>query len=235
MVAGVRSRDIRVFAARLPVELAGLYDDAAQGRAVAAQELRRRVNHDVSAVLNGTEQIRGTEGVVHNKRKAVTVSDLSDCLNIRKIAVGVTQGLEENGSRVRLDSSLNLNEVSRINEGGGDVVLRKRVLQKVEGSAVDRLLRYDMSAVGCQSLDRVRDRCCAGGNCQCCAAAFKGCHSLLQNALRRVGEASVNVACIRKTEAVCRVLCVVEYICCRLIDRNRSRIGSGVCLFLSYM
>ena len=39
MVAGVGSCDLRIVAALLPVELAGLNDDSAEGCAVAADEL----------------------------------------------------------------------------------------------------------------------------------------------------------------------------------------------------
>ena len=165
----------------------------------------------------------------------MTVSDCRDCVHIRKIAVRVAERLKEDCSRVALDGSLNFLQVSRVNEGSGNIVKRKCVLQKVVSSAVDCLLRYDVAAVCRERLNRVCDRCRTGGNCKCRTAAFKGRDSLLEYALRRVGETAVNVAGIRKTEAVCRVFCVMEYVSCRLVNRNRSRIGSGVCLFLSYM
>ena len=235
MVARVRSSDVRVFAAGCPVELAGLNDDAAERRAVAAEELRCGVNDDVSAVLDRTEQVRSSEGVVNYKRKAMAVCDFCNRVYIRKVAVRVAEGLKEDCSRVSLDGILNLFQVSRVNEGSGNIVKRKRVLQKVVGSAVDRLLRYDMTAVSGKCFNRVRDGCCTGSNCKCCAAAFKGCNSFFENALRRVGETAVNVTGICKTETVCCMFCIMEYVSCCLVNRNRSRIGSGVCLFLSYM
>ena len=234
MIAGVGRGDAGV-ALRAPFEFAAVHDDAAQRRAVAAQELGRRVDDDVRAVLDRAEQVRGAEGVVNHERKSVTLGDRCDRIDIRKVAAGVAERLKEDRSRVVLDRILNFLQVSRVNERCGDVVQRKRVLQKVVGSAVDRLLRYDVSAVRGKRLNRVGDRCCTGDHCQCSAATLKGCHSLLENALRRVGKSAVDVAGVRETEAVCCVLCVVEYVCCRLVNRNRSRIGSGVCLFLSYM
>ena len=47
VIAGVRVGDLRVFARGLPVELAGLDDDTAEGRAVAAEELGGGVDDDV--------------------------------------------------------------------------------------------------------------------------------------------------------------------------------------------
>ena len=156
-------------------------------------------------------------------------------VHIRKVAAGVAEGLQEDCSRIVLNSVLNFLQVSRIDEGSGDVVKRKRVLQKVVGSAVNGLLCHDVSAVGCKRLNCVRDCRCTGGHCQSGAASLERCHSLLENPLRRVRQTTVNVAGIRKTEAVCRMLCIVEYIRCCLINRYRSRIGCGIGLFLTYM
>ena len=51
----------------LPVEFAGVHDDAAQGGAVAAQELGGRVDHDIGAMRNGTDEIGRAEGVVDDQ------------------------------------------------------------------------------------------------------------------------------------------------------------------------
>ena len=53
VVARVRSCDVRVFAACLKVELAGFYNNAAESRSVATEELRCGMNYDVCAVLKG--------------------------------------------------------------------------------------------------------------------------------------------------------------------------------------
>ena len=55
-----------------PVELAAVDDDAADGRAVAADPLGRRVHHNVGAVLDGADEIATrTKGVV-NLEKGVS-------------------------------------------------------------------------------------------------------------------------------------------------------------------
>ena len=94
MVAGVGVSNIAVLAAGLPVELAAVHDDAAQRGAVAADELGSGVDDDVSAMLDGTDQIRGAEGVINDQRQAMLVSDGCDSINIRNITVGVAQSLE---------------------------------------------------------------------------------------------------------------------------------------------
>ena len=82
MVAGVGVSNVAVLAAGLPVELAAVHDDAAQGGAVAADELGGGVHHDVSAVLDGADQVRGAEGVVDDQRQAVLVGNGGNGINV---------------------------------------------------------------------------------------------------------------------------------------------------------
>jgi hypothetical protein len=53
-------------------------DEAADGGAVAADELGGRVHHDVGAVLERPDEPRGGDGVVDDERHAVGVGDLAD-------------------------------------------------------------------------------------------------------------------------------------------------------------
>ena len=66
VVAGVRGGNVGVTAAGLPVEVAAVHDDTAQRGAVAADELGSRVHHDVCAVLDGTDEVRGAKGIVND-------------------------------------------------------------------------------------------------------------------------------------------------------------------------
>ena len=92
-----------------------------------------------------------------------------------------------------------------------------------------------MAAVGCQSFDGVGDRCRAGGKSQGCASAFQSCESLFQNILGGVRQSSVDISRIGQAEPVRRMFAVVENIRCGLIDRDGTRIGRRIRLFLSYM
>ena len=83
MVAGVGIGDVAELAACLPVELAAVHDDAAQRGAVAADELGGGMNNDICAVLNGTDQVRGAEGIIDDQRQAVLVRDGCNGIDIR--------------------------------------------------------------------------------------------------------------------------------------------------------
>ena len=120
-----------------------------------------------------------------------------------------------------------------IDKGGPDTVLRQRVREKVEGTPVNRLLRDDVAAVGRERLDRVGDRRRAGGHGQRHAPALKGRHPLLQDILRGIGQAAVNISGIRETEAVRRVLTVVENVRGRLVNGHRTGIRGRIRLLLA--
>ena len=116
VIAGVRVGDLRVFARGLPVELAGLDDDTAEGRAVAAEELGGGVDDDVGTVFDGPDEVRGAEGVVDDERDAVRMSKLRQRVDVRDVRVGVAESLDEDGSRIVVDGGLHLVEVMDVHE-----------------------------------------------------------------------------------------------------------------------
>ena len=119
MVAGVGIGDVAELAACLPVELAAVHDDAAQRGAVAADELGGGVNNDICAVLNGTDQVRGAEGVIDDQRQAVLVRDGRNGVDIGDITVGVAQSFQIDRLGVGLDSVLHLGQIVCVHKGGG--------------------------------------------------------------------------------------------------------------------
>ena len=86
VVTWVRLRQAWEFAAGLPVELAAVDDNAADGRAMAADEFRCGVNDDIGAVFDWTTQIRAWERIIHDKRNAVLMGDRSNRFDIDNIA-----------------------------------------------------------------------------------------------------------------------------------------------------
>ena len=86
-----------------PVEFAVFNDEAAQGRAVAADEFRSRMDDDVSTVFERTEEKRRSEGVVNDDRKAVLVGDFSDGFEVRNVDSRVAEAFQVNGFRLVVD------------------------------------------------------------------------------------------------------------------------------------
>ena len=230
VVAGVRCGELRIAGAGSPVERTGVDDDAAERRAVAAEELRGGVDDDVRAER---DPVGRAERVVDDERQAVAVGDGGNGLDVRDVAVRVAQRLKIDGARVRLDGRLDRCGVVRVHERCRDAVLRQRVRQQVIGAAVDRLLRDDVVALPRKRLNGIGDGRCAGGRGQSGHAALKGRHALLKHVLRGVRQAAVDVARVRQAEAGRSLCAVTEYIGRRLVDGHGARAGGGIGLLLS--
>ena len=146
VVAWVRFSDGGIPTAGLPVELAAIHDDAAQGGTVAADELGGGVDHDVSAMLNGADQIGRAEGVVNHQRQAVLMGNLGDGVDVGDVAVGIAQGLQIDGLGVVLNGVLHFCQIMGVHESSGDAELGQGVGQQVVAAAVDGLLGDDVVA-----------------------------------------------------------------------------------------
>ena len=235
VVAGVRLCDGSILAACLPVKFAGIHNDAAQGGAVAADKLGGRVDHDVRAVLDGTDQVGSAEGVVNYQGQAVLMGDFGNGVDIGDIAVGVAQGLEVDGLGVLLNGALDFRKVVRIHKGGGNAELGQGVGQQVIAAAVDGLLGDNVIARLSQSLNGVGDSRRTGSQSQGRHAALQSCQALFQYILGGVGQTAVDVARIRQAKPRRRMGRIAEYVRRRLINRHRSGIRRGIGLFLTHM
>ncbi len=179
---------------------------------MTADEFCRGMNDDVSAVLDGSDEVRCAEGVVDDERQAVRVSDFGESVDIGYIAVGIAEGLDVDRLGVRLYRRGDLLQIVNVNEGRVDAVERQCMRQQVSRAAVDGFLSYDMLAFGCESLDRISYRSCAGSESKTRYAALQSRDPFLKNALCGISESAVDVARVRESETVCGVLGVMEYI-----------------------
>ena len=202
---------------------------------MAADELGGGVNNNVSAVLNGADQVRGAEGVVDDQGQAVLVGNLGNGVNVGNVRVGVTQGLQVDGAGVLLDGVLDLGQVMGVDKGGGHAESGQGVLQQVGGAAVDGFLGNDVTAVLGQGLDGVVDGGSAGSNGQSGNTALQSRDALLEHILGGVGQTAVNVAGVLQVEAVSGVLGVMEHVGSGLVNRHGAGIGDGVSLLLANM
>ena len=233
MVAGVGVRNGRELSACLPVKLAGVHNDAAERRAVAADELGGRVEYDVRSVLDGPDQIGCAEGVVDCQRDAMGMSDGRDGVDVGNIGIRIAQGLQIDGFGVGPDRCRHFFQIVGVHESGLDAVEGKRMGQQVVASAVDGLLRNDMVTFLGQREDRIGDRRGAGSQRQRPHAAFECGKALFQYVLRGVCESAVDIARVRQIEARRRMGGVVKNIGCGLVNGDSSGIGGGVGLFLA--
>ena len=159
--------------------------------------------------------------------------DRCDRINVRDVGIRIAERFQIDRLGVLFDCAFDFRKVMRIDEGGLDAELRECVREQIVAAAVDRSLCDDVVAGLCQCLDRVGDRCRAGGKCQCGDAALQCRDALLKDTLRGVCQSAVDIAGVSQSEAGCRVCGILENIRCGRVDRDGSCVRSGIGLFLS--
>src|SRR5574341_1606478 len=97
-----------------PIEVTAIHDHAADGGAVASDELCGRVYDDIGAPLKRTAKIGRGEGVVDSQGNMVAAGDLGNLLEGENVDARVSQGLAPDELRVRLDGALEVFRVRRV-------------------------------------------------------------------------------------------------------------------------
>ena len=220
MIAGVRVRDQRELSARSPVKLAGIDDHAAKRRAVAADELRRRVDDNVRAVFDGADEIGRAKGIIDDDGKRMLVRNLCNRVNVGNVAVGIAEGLEVNGLRVGLNGRFDLRKIVCVHKRRRHAEGLERMGEQIIRAAVDGLLADDVVTLLGERFNCIRNRRRAGSNRQGRYAALEGRDALFKDVLCGICEPAIDVARVTKGEAIRRVLRVVEYIGSRRINRD---------------
>ena len=233
MIAGVRVRDQRELSTRSPVKLAGIDNHTAERRAVAADELRRRVDNDVRAVLDGADEIGRAKGIIDDDGKRMLVRNLCNRVDVGNIAVGVSERLKVNCLRVGLNGRFDLFEIVRVHKRRRHTEGFECMGEQIIRAAVDGLLADDVVSLLGERFDRICNCRRAGGNRERRYAALERRNALFKDVLCGIREPAIDVARVAKGKAIRRVLRVVEYIGSRRVDRDGTGIGGGVGLFLT--
>ena len=100
VIAGVGLGHGRELARGRPVEAAAVDEDAADGDAVAAEELGGRMHDDVGAVLERPAQIGRGEGGIEHQRQLVLVRDVGHRLDVEHLEPGIAERLGEHQARL---------------------------------------------------------------------------------------------------------------------------------------
>jgi len=136
VVAGIRGGEVGETAAG-PVEVAAVHDRAADGGAVAAQELGGAMCDDVRAPLEGAAQVWGGEGIVDHDRDGVFLAQRGDLLEGKNGDVGIAQRLAVQDLRVGPDRLLKPARIGRVDKRDVNADARECVRELVVGAAVE--------------------------------------------------------------------------------------------------
>ena len=234
VVAGVRpDEDLELLRLRAPVEVAGIDHDAADRGAVAADELRQRVDDDVDALIEEPRADRRRDRVVNDQRHADAVGGLGPSWNVEHVEARVADRLAEDGLRSLVGCCCYRGRVTGVDPANFDPVLRQRVGEQVVGAAVDLANGDDVVAGLGDVEDRVGDGSLAGCDCDGADAAFEVGQALFEHARSRVHDPRVDVAGNCQREEIGRVLGVIEDVGGRLVDRDGARVGRRIWLLAS--
>ena len=84
----------------VPLEVAAVDNDAANGRAVTADVFGGRKNDDVRAVLDGSYKA-DAHGVIHDERDACFMGDGREFFKVGHVEFGIANGLGADGPGAR--------------------------------------------------------------------------------------------------------------------------------------
>ena len=211
-----------------PVEAAGVDEEAADHGAVARQELRRRMDDEVGAVVEGPHEPRGGERRIDEKRQSVLVRERGHTRHVEDFEARIAERLAEEQPRLRPDRRAPRVEVARVDERRLDPEARQRVVQQVVRAAVERARRDDVRAGRHERHDREMKRRLPARRRDRPDAALERRDALFQHRARRVRQPRVDVARALHVEERRRVVAVAEDERRRLVDRRRAGAGDGI-------
>ena len=206
MIRGIRLRECGELVVLFPVELTTIYNHTTEAGAVAAQELGCRMYNDVCTMLQRTDEIRRTKGIIDNKWNAVLVGYCCHTFQVEHVAVGVAEGLGIYYFCVGFDSCFQGVEVVHINNRVGDALSSQRMRNQVVGTAIEVISSNDMITGLHNVLQGVGDGSSTRGHSQTSHTALEGSHTVFEHTLGRVGQAAIDITCIAQTKTVGSVL-----------------------------
>ena len=175
------------------------------------------------------DQVRGGDGVVDDQRHAGVVRDGGDARDVEDVVLRVGDGLGEERLGVRPHGRApGVQVVGVLDEADLDAELGQRVVEQVVGAAVQPRAGHDVVAGVGEVEDRERLGGLAGRQEQRRDAAFERGDALLDDVLRRVHDAGVDVAGLGEAEQRGGVVGAVEGVGRGLVDRQRPRVGRDV-------
>ena len=138
VIGGIRLGEVGEPPRSGPVEIAAVDDHAADGCAVAADELGGGMQHDVRAPFEWPAEIGRGEGVVYHQRDARLARDGRNFRKRKHVDARIAERFPVKNFRVRTDRPAEILRVGGIHERHLDPQPRKGVVELVVGSAVER-------------------------------------------------------------------------------------------------
>ena len=194
------------------------------------------MDHYISPVFKGPQQIRSGKGAVHHQRDLVLVGNGRHRINVDQVGIGVAHGFNVDGLGVFPDRFFkNMDAFGGIHESGLNAEIRERVFKQVVGPAVYGGGADNVLTGMDQGLHGVGHGSGTAGRGQGSHPAFQGGDPFFKDIFRRVGQTAVYIARILQGKTVSGMLAVPEYVRRGLVNGHCPGIGGRIGLFLPYM
>ena len=206
----------------IPSEAAGVHQQSANQHAVARQELGRRVEHEIGAMVEWTNEPWRGERRVDEQRQSMVVCQRGDTRNVENVETGIAQRFAEQQPCFGPNRASPQIEIARIDECRRNAEPRQRELKQIVRAAIKRAGRDDMRAGAHQRDDCEVQRGLAARRRNRADAILERRDALLQHRARRIGNTRVNVPRALHVEQCGSVIRIGKYERCRLVDRRRA-------------
>ncbi len=194
-----------------------------------ADPLRRAGRDDVGPVLDrAAQEARRPERVVHHQRHAVGVGDVGDPLEVRDVEARIADRLQVDRLRVRVDQAFDRVGVVAVGDVDVEAAAREGVLELIVGPAVEVARGDDVVAVLTEGVEGQKLGGLPAGGGDGRDAAFERGHPPLEDVVRRVHDAAVDVAELFEGEEVGPVLRIVEGVGGGRVDGHGPGVGGRV-------
>ena len=201
---------------------------------MSADELRRRVDHDVDPVFDWPKQQRRHHRVVTQGRQLMFVCDVGDLAKVGDVVLRIPDALEVHTAGIFIDEVMNLFGFVRVEEAHLDSHQLERLGKQRPCTAVEARRGDEILARVTNRQDRRRDCGLPRSQREPPRAAVHRRQALFEDVVRRVHDAAVDVPEFRQAEQVRSVFGAFEDVGRRRVDRHgarmRGRIGHLPCM-----
>ena len=195
---------------------------------MTADELRGRVDDDVEAVFDRTEQGRRQRRVVDDGRQSVLMGDGGDLLIVRHVVLRVARRLDVHGTRILVNQFADLLGSLRVEEPHFDAEFLERLCEQRPGSAIEAVGGNEVLARMHNGQQRGGNGRLAAGKRQRRRTAIERRETFFQHVGGRVHQAGVDIAELAQTEQIRRVFRVMEHVTRGRIDWHGPGRGGRV-------
>jgi hypothetical protein len=142
----IRFGELGKASGRVEVEGPAVDQYTADGSAVTAEELGRRVVDEIRAMLEGLEQVRRRKGRIDQQRYAVLMRDPGDRGNIQHVEPRIAERFAEQQAGVRAQRGAPAVQIAGFDESRFDAEAAQRVVQQIVRAAIQGARRDDVCA-----------------------------------------------------------------------------------------